>query len=61
VNVSPGEAFALVQEFPYFDNSIELDPLLASSLDLSLHNMITGFPLYVVGFEIYWCYLFFYL
>jgi hypothetical protein len=30
LNLAPGEPLALVQEFPCFDNSIKMDPLLAS-------------------------------
>jgi hypothetical protein len=41
LNLAPGEPLALVQELPCFDNSIKLDPLLSSALDLCVHNMIT--------------------
>jgi hypothetical protein len=61
LNLAPGEPLALVQELPCFDNLIKLDPLLASSLELFFHNMITRFLLYIVGVELYWCQLFFYL
>ena len=60
LNFPPGEPLALVQKFPFFDNLIKLDPLLVSSLDLFVHNMITGCMLYAVGIEIYLCQLFFY-
>jgi hypothetical protein len=40
LNLAPGEPLALVQELPCFDNSINLDPLLSSALDLCVHNMI---------------------
>jgi hypothetical protein len=40
LNLAPGEPLALVQELPCFDDSIKLDPLLSSSLDLSVHNII---------------------
>ena len=52
MNLAPSEPLALVQEFPYFDDSIKLDPLLSSDLDLCVHNMIIGFLLYVVGVEL---------
>jgi hypothetical protein len=38
-----------VQELPYFDNSIKLDPLLSSSLDMCVYNMIAGCMLDAVG------------
>jgi hypothetical protein len=40
LNLAPGEPLFLVQEFPCFDDSIKLDPLLLSSLDMCVHNMI---------------------
>jgi hypothetical protein len=43
LNLAPGEPLALVQELPCFDDSIKLDPLLSSSLDMCVHNMIIGF------------------
>jgi hypothetical protein len=61
LNLAPGEPLALVQELPFFDNSIKMDPLLVSYLDLCVHNMIIGFLLYAVRVELYWCQLFFYL
>jgi hypothetical protein len=60
LNLAPGESLALVQEFPCFDDSIKLDPLLLSALDLCVHNMIIRCMLYVVGVELYWCQLFYY-
>jgi hypothetical protein len=42
LNLAPSEPLALVQELPCFDDSIKLDPLLSSALDLSFHNMIIG-------------------
>jgi hypothetical protein len=53
LNLAPGEPLALVQELPCFDNLIKLDPLLASALDLFVHNMITGCMLYVVGVDLF--------
>jgi hypothetical protein len=61
LNLSPGEPLALVQELRCFDNFIKLDPLLASALDLFVHNMITGFLLYAIGVELCWGNLFCYL
>jgi hypothetical protein len=60
LNLAPGEPLALVQELPCFDDSIKMDPLLSSALDLCVHNMIIGFLLYAVGVELYWCQLFCY-
>jgi hypothetical protein len=55
LNLSLGEPFSLVKELPCFDNSIKLDPLMASSLDLFFHNLIIGFFLYAVRVELCWC------
>jgi hypothetical protein len=49
LNLAPGEPLALVQELPCFDDSIKLDPLLLSALDLSVHNLIIGCLLYAFG------------
>jgi hypothetical protein len=40
LNLSPGEPLSLVQELPCFENSIKLDPLLVSALDIFFDNMI---------------------
>jgi hypothetical protein len=48
LNLAPGEPLTLVQELPCFDDSIKLDPLLLSALDLCVHNMIIGCLLYAV-------------
>ena len=61
MNLAPGEPLALVQELPCFDDSIKLDPLLSSDLDLSVHSLIIGCLLYAVEVELYWCQLFCYL
>jgi hypothetical protein len=61
LNLAPGEPLALVQELPCFDNSIKMDPLLASAIDMFVHNMITGCMFYAVGVELFWCQLFCYL
>ena len=42
LNLALGEPLALVQELSYFDDSIKLDPLLSSALDLCVHNFIIG-------------------
>jgi hypothetical protein len=60
LNLAPGEPLALVQELPCFDDSINVDPLLSSSLDLYVHNMIIGCLLYVVGVELCCFQLFYY-
>jgi hypothetical protein len=60
LNLAPSEPLALVQEMPFFDNSIKMDPLLSSALNLCVHNMIIGFFLYVVMAERCSCQLFFY-
>jgi hypothetical protein len=57
LNLASGEPLALVQELPCFDNSIKLDHLLLSALDLCVHNLITGCLLYVVKVDLYWCQL----
>ena len=61
LNLAPGEPLTLVQELPYFDDSIKLDPLLSSDLDLCVQNMIFGCLLYAIGVDLCWCQLFFYL
>ena len=53
LNLAPGEPLALVQELPYFDDSIKLDHLLSSSLDMYVNNLIIGCLLYAIGVEIY--------
>ena len=42
LNLAPGEPLASVQELPYFDNSIKLDPLMFGFIDLCIQNMIIG-------------------
>jgi hypothetical protein len=61
LNLAPGEPLALVQELPYFDDSIKLDPLLSSALDLCVLNLITRCMLYAVGVELCWCQMFSYV
>jgi hypothetical protein len=61
LNLAPGEPLALVQELPFFDDWIKLDPLLLSALDLCVHNLIIGFLFYAVGVELCWCQLFCYI
>ena len=60
LNLAPGEPLALVQELSCFDDSINMDPLLSSSLDICVHNIIIGCMLYAVGVEISSCQLFCY-
>jgi hypothetical protein len=61
LNLASGEPLALVQELPCFDNSVKLDPLLLSALDLCVHNFITRCLLHVVRVDLCWfqllCYL----
>jgi hypothetical protein len=57
---SPGEPLALVQELPCFDESIKLDPLLSSDLDMCVQNMIIVFLLHAVKVDLFWCQLFCY-
>jgi hypothetical protein len=61
LNLAPGEPLALVQELPCFNDSIKMEPLLLISLDMCVHNLITGRLLYAVGVELYWCQLFCYV
>jgi hypothetical protein len=61
LNLAPGEPLALVQELPCFDNLIKMDPLLASSLDLYVHDKISGFMFDAVRVGLCWCQIFFYL
>jgi hypothetical protein len=42
LTLASGESLALVQELPYIDDSIKMDSLLSSALDLSIHNLIIG-------------------
>ena len=55
LNLALGEPLALVQELSCFDDSIKMDPLLSSSLDLCVHNMIIGCLLDEFGVELCWC------
>jgi hypothetical protein len=61
LNLALGEPLALVQELPFFDDWINLDPFLSSALDMCVHNMIIGFLLHVFRVDICWfqliCYL----
>jgi hypothetical protein len=52
LNLALGEPVALVQELPCFDDSIKLDPLLSSALDMCVHIMITGFILHALRFDL---------
>jgi hypothetical protein len=61
LNLAPGEPLALVQELPCFDNSIKMDPLLLSSLDLCVHNMIVGCLLDAFRVDLCLCQLFCYV
>ena len=41
LNLVPDEPHALVKELAYFDNSIQLDNLLKSVLDMCFHDLIS--------------------
>jgi hypothetical protein len=43
--LAPGEPLALVQELPFFDDSIKMDPLLLSALDLCVPDILAYFLL----------------
>jgi hypothetical protein len=60
LNLALGEPLALVQELPCFDDSVKLDPLLSSALDMCVHNLIIGFLLYAVMVELCGCQMFCY-
>jgi hypothetical protein len=61
LNLAPSEPLALVQELPCFDNSIKMDPLLASALDMCVHNLIIVCLLYAVRLDFYWFQLLYYV
>jgi hypothetical protein len=58
LNLALGEPLSLVQELPCSDNLIKLDPLLVSSINMSVPDMINGFIFHAVMVELCWCYLF---
>jgi hypothetical protein len=60
-NLAPSETLVLVQELPCFDNTIKLKLLLASYLDLCVHDLISGLFFHATKVEIYQCKLFYYL
>jgi hypothetical protein len=60
LNLALGEPLTLVQALPDFDNLIKLDPLLASTLDMCVHNLISGCMFHVVRVDLCWCRLFCY-
>jgi hypothetical protein len=60
-NLTLGEPLALVQELPFFDNSIKLDYLVSGSLNLCVHNFFTIFLSHAVRVDICWFQLLFYL
>jgi hypothetical protein len=55
LNLAPSETLALVQDLSCFDDSIKMDPLLSSSLDLCFQNMIVGCLLDLVEVDLCWC------
>jgi hypothetical protein len=58
LNLAPSELLALVQELPFFDNPIKLNPLLESALDLCIYYLINVFMFHSVMVEICWFQLF---
>ena len=61
LNLAPIELLALVQEFPFFDKSIKMKLLLMSSLEICVHDLISGCMFHVFRVELCWCQLFCYL
>jgi hypothetical protein len=57
LDLAPGEPLALVEELLCLDNSIKLDPLLVSALDLCFHYLISGCLFHAVRVELCWCQL----
>lgn len=57
LNLVPGEPLAMVKELTCFNNPIQLDPLLASVLDLCVNDIISCGMFDVAGVEICWCHL----
>jgi hypothetical protein len=52
LNLAPSEPLGLVQELPYFDNPIKLNPLLESALHLCIYYMINVFMFHSVMVKI---------
>jgi hypothetical protein len=52
LNLAPSEPLALVLECPCFNNPINLDPLLASALNICVHDMINGFLFNIVRVDL---------
>jgi hypothetical protein len=61
LNLASGEPLSLVQELPCFDNMIKLELLLVISLDLCVHDLISGFFFHAIWVELCHCELFLYL
>lgn len=58
LNLVYGEPLSLVQEFTSFNNPIQLDPLMASVIDISAHYSISCGLFHVFSIELCWCQLF---
>jgi hypothetical protein len=58
LNLALGELLSLVEEFPYLDSRINMDPLLVSSLDLCVHYMISGCLFHAVMIDLCRCHFF---
>ena len=55
LNLVSGEPLTLVKELVDFENLIQLDLLLASVLDLCVHDLISCGMFHAVSVEIYGC------
>ena len=61
LNLICGNPFSLVEYLAYFDHPIELDILVAGSLDLFVHNVINGALFHAFMVELYRFQLLWYL
>jgi hypothetical protein len=52
-NLSLDEPLSLVEEFPCIDNTIKLDPLLESALDLCVHYLISECIFHAIRVELF--------
>ena len=59
LNLALGEPLALVKELFFFDESIKMDTLMLSNLDMCVQNMFIGFLLHAVRVDICWFQLLF--
>jgi hypothetical protein len=61
LNLAMGEPFALVLEMPRFDNLIKLKIMLASALDLYVHDLINRCIFHAIRVELCQCQMLCYL